>query len=176
MLRQMNGRKEAKKKKKWRMDQGRFFWIPLPPVFIHFLITFVSFFLSFAFCPIGFSLPGFLKKIEIPRQGEGRVGLTVGFTFSWKAILLSKEMASVDLELSSFALFIWTVFCVNVTVAYSSVLADLKTHFKITERTWVLMRETISGSRLRKMPILYLLKILPNEISNWTTRSVWFIT
>ena len=116
MLRQMNGRKEAKRKKKWRMDQGRFFWIPLPPVFIHFLITFVSF-LSFAFCPIGFSLPGFLKKIEIPRQGEGRVGLTVGFTFSWKAILLSKEMASVDLELSSFALFIGTVFCVNVTVA-----------------------------------------------------------
>lgn len=99
------------------MDQGRFFWIPLPPVFIHFLITFVSFFLSFAFCPNGFSLPGFLKKIEIPRQGEGRVGLTVGFTFSWKAILLSKEMASVDLELSSFALFIGTVFCVNVTVA-----------------------------------------------------------
>lgn len=118
MLRQMNGRKEAKRKKKWRMDQGRFFWIPLPPVFIHFLITFVSFFLSFAFCPIGFSLPGFLKKIEIPRQGEGRVGLTVGFTFSWKAILLSKEMASVDLELSSFALFIGTVFCVNVTVAF----------------------------------------------------------
>ena len=57
-----------------------------------------------------------------------------------------------------------------------SVLADLKTHFKITERTWVLMRETVPGSRLRKMPILYLLKILPNEISNWTTRSVWFIT
>ena len=118
MLRQMNGRKEAKRKKKWRMDQGRFFWIPLPPVFIHFLITFVSFFLSFAFCPIGFSLQGFLKKIEIPRQGEGRVGLTVGFTFSWKAILLSKEMASVDLELSSFTLFIGTVFCVNVTVAF----------------------------------------------------------
>ena len=109
--------KRSKKKKKWRMDQGRFFWIPLPPVFIHFLITFVSFFLSFAFCPIGFSLPGFPKKIEIPRQEEGRVGLTVGFTFSWKAILLSKEMASVDLELSSFALFIGTVFCVNVTVA-----------------------------------------------------------
>ena len=75
-------------------------------------------FLLFAFCPIGFSLPGFPKKIEIPRQGEGRVGLTVGFTFSWKAILLSKEMASVDLELSSFALFKGTVFGVNVTVAF----------------------------------------------------------
>lgn len=27
------------------------------------------------------------------------------------------------------------------------------------------MRETVPGSRLRKMPILYLLKILPNEIT-----------
>ena len=48
MLRQMNGRKEAKRKKEWRMDQGRFFWIPLPPVFIHFLITFVP---SFCLLP-----------------------------------------------------------------------------------------------------------------------------
>ena len=175
MLRQMNGRKEAKRKKNGGWTREGFFWIPLPPVFIHFLITFVSFFLSFAFCPIGFPIPGFPKKIEIPRQGEGRVGLTVGFTFSWKAILLSKEMASVDLELSSFSLLKGIDFLCK---CYSSfcVLADLKTHFKITERTWVLMRETISGSRLRKMPILYLLKILPNEISNWTTRSVWFIT
>ena len=127
--------KRSKKKKKnggWTRE-GSFGFHSLP--YLSIFSTFVSFFLSFAFCPIGFSLPGFLKKIEIPRQGEGRVGLTVGFTFSWKAILLSKEMASVDLELSSFALFIWTVFCVNVTVAYSSVLADLKTHFKITERT-----------------------------------------
>ena len=127
MLRQMNGRKEAKRKKNGGWTREGFFWIPLPPVFIHFLITFVSFFLSFAFCPIGFSLPGFLKKIEIPRQGEGRVGLTVGFTFSWKAILLSKEMASVDLELSSFSLLKGIDFLCK---CYSSfcVLADLKTH------------------------------------------------
>ena len=118
MLRQMNGRKEAKRKKNGGWTREGFFWIPLPPVFIHFLITFVSFFLSFAFCPIGFPIPGFPKKIEIPRQGEGRVGLTVGFTFSWKAILLSKEMASVDLELSSFSLLKGIVFCVNVTVAF----------------------------------------------------------
>ena len=132
MLRQMNGRKEAKRKKKWRMDQGRFLLDSTPSriyPFSHYIC-----FLLFVFCPIGFSIPGFPKKIEIPRQGEGRVGLTVGFTFSWKAILLSKEMASVDLELSSFSLLKGIGFLCK---CYSSfcVLADLKTHFKITERT-----------------------------------------
>ena len=115
MLRQMNGRKEAKRKKKMKDGPGKVLLDSTPSriyPFSHYIC-----FLLFVFCPIGFSLPGFPKKIEIPRQGEGRVGLTVGFTFSWKAILLSKEMASVDLELSSFALFIGTVFCVNVTVA-----------------------------------------------------------
>ena len=115
MLRQMNGRKEAKRKKKMEDGPGKVLLDSTPSriyPFSHYIC-----FLLFVFCPIGFSIPGFPKKIEIPRQGEGRVGLTVGFTFSWKAILLSKEMASVDLELSSFALFIGTVFCVNVTVA-----------------------------------------------------------
>lgn len=116
MLRQMNGRKEAKRKKKMKDGPGKVLLDSTPSriyPFSHYIC-----FLLFVFCPIGFSLPGFLQKIEIPRQGEGRVGLTVGFTFSWKAILLSKEMASVDLELSSFALFIGTVFCVNVTAAF----------------------------------------------------------
>ena len=124
--------KRSKKKKKWRMDQGRFLLDSTPSriyPFSHYIC-----FLLFVFCPIGFSIPGFPKKIEIPRQGEGRVGLTVGFTFSWKAILLSKEMASVDLELSSFSLLKGIDFLCK---CYSSfcVLADLKTHFKITERT-----------------------------------------
>ena len=47
MLRQMNGQR-SKKKKKWRMDQGRFFWIPLPPVFIQF--SHYICFLLFVFC------------------------------------------------------------------------------------------------------------------------------
>ena len=107
--------KRSKKKKKMEDGPGKVLLDSTPSriyPFSHYIC-----FLLFVFCPIGFSIPGFPKKIEIPRQGEGRVGLTVGFTFSWKAILLSKEMASVDLELSSFALFIGTVFCVNVTVA-----------------------------------------------------------
>ena len=107
--------KRSKKKKKMKDGPGKVLLDSTPSriyPFSHYIC-----FLLFVFCPIGFSIPGFPKKIEIPRQGEGRVGLTVGFTFSWKAILLSKEMASVDLELSSFALFIGTVFCVNVTVA-----------------------------------------------------------
>ena len=84
--------KRSKKKKKMEDGPGKVLLDSTPSRIYPFLITFVSFFLSFAFCPIGFSIPGFPKKIEIPRQGEGRVGLTVGFTFSWKAILLSKEM------------------------------------------------------------------------------------
>ena len=116
MLRQMNGRKEAKRKKKMEDGPGKVLLDSTPSriyPFSHYIC-----FLLFVFCPIGFSIPGFPKKIEIPRQGEGRVGLTVGFTFSWKAILLSKEMASVDLELSSFSLLKGIVFCVNVTVAF----------------------------------------------------------
>ena len=116
MLRQMNGRKEAKRKKKMKDGPGKVLLDSTPSriyPFSHYIC-----FLLFVFCPIGFSIPGFPKKIEIPRQGEGRVGLTVGFTFSWKAILLSKEMASVDLELSSFSLLKGIVFCVNVTVAF----------------------------------------------------------
>ena len=116
MLRQMNGRKEAKRKKKMEDGPGKVLLDSTPSriyPFSHYIC-----FLLFVFCPIGFSIPGFPKKIEIPRQGEGRVGLTVGFTFSWKAILLSKEMASVDLELSSLSLLKGIVFCVNVTVAF----------------------------------------------------------
>ena len=116
MLRQMNGRKEAKRKKKMKDGPGKVLLDSTPSriyPFSHYIC-----FLLFVFCPIGFSIPGFPKKIEIPRQGEGRVGLTVGFTFSWKSILLSKEMASVDLELSSFSLLKGIVFCVNVTVAF----------------------------------------------------------
>ena len=132
MLRQMNGRKEAKRKKKWRMDQGRFFWIPLPPVFIHFLITFVSFFLSFAFCPIGFSLPGFLKKIEIPRRREGGAHSGVHFLLESNSPLERNGFRRPGAELIC-ALYRDCFLC----KCYSSfsVLADLKTHFKITERT-----------------------------------------
>ena len=108
--------KRSKKKKKMEDGPGKVLLDSTPSriyPFSHYIC-----FLLFVFCPIGFSIPGFPKKIEIPRQGEGRVGLTVGFTFSWKAILLSKEMASVDLELSSFSLLKGIVFCVNVTVAF----------------------------------------------------------
>ena len=87
-----NERAKKQKEKKMEDGPGKVLLDSTPSRIYPFLITFVSFFLSFAFCPIGFSIPGFPKKIEIPRQGEGRVGLTVGFTFSWKAILLSKEM------------------------------------------------------------------------------------
>ena len=85
-----NERAKKQKEKKMEDGPGKVLLDSTPSriyPFSHYIC-----FLLFVFCPIGFSLPGFLKKIEIPRQGEGRVGLTVGFTFSWKAILLSKEM------------------------------------------------------------------------------------
>ena len=166
------GEKKQKEKKKWRMDQGRFFWIPLPPVFIHFLITFVSF---FCLLPYRVLSPRILEENRntAPRGREGGAHSGVHFLLESNSPFERNGFRRPGAELIC-ALYRDCFLC----KCYSSfsVLADLKTHFKITERTWVLMRETVSGSRLRKMPILYLLKILPNEISNWTTRSVWFIT
>ena len=175
MLRQMNGRKEAKRKKKWRMDQGRFFWIPLPPVFIHF--SHYICFLLFVFCLLPYRVlsPRIPEENRntAPRGREGGAHGGVHFLLESNSPFERNGFRRPGAELIC-ALYRDCFLC----KCYSSfsVLADLKTHFKITERTWVLMRETVSGSRLRKMPILYLLKILPNEISNWTIRSVWFIT
>lgn len=76
-------------------------------------------FLLFVFCLLPYRVlsPRILEENRntAPRGREG--GAHSGVHFLLEAILLSKEMASVDLELSSFALFIGTVFCVNVTVA-----------------------------------------------------------
>ena len=134
-------------------------------------------FLLFVFCLLPYRVlsPRILEENRntAPRRREGGAHSGVHFLLESNSPLERNGFRRLGAELIC-ALYRDCFLC----KCYSSfcVLADLKTHFKITERTWVLMRETISGSRLRKMPILYLLKILPNEISNWTTRSVWFIT
>lgn len=173
MLRQMNGPKEAKRKKKnegWTRE-GSFGFHSLPYLSIFSLHLFPS----FCLLPYRVLSPRILEENRntAPRGREGGAHGGVHFLLESNSPFEINGFHRPGAELIC-ALYRDCFLC----KCYSSfsVLADLKTHFKITERTWVLMRETVPGSRLRKMPILYLLKILPNEISNWTTRSVWFIT
>lgn len=129
MLRQMNGRKEAKK-----MEDGPGeVLLDSTPSRIY---PFVSFLLSFAFCLLPYRVlsPRILEENRntAPRRREGGAHSGVHFLLESNSPFERNGFRRPGAELIC-ALYRDCFLC----KCYSSfcVLADLKTHFKITERT-----------------------------------------